>query len=135
MQQTRLDRWLKEKFVLETHVLTLSAPPHVPAGVKLREMESGIGNRFKYSMVIRDRRALEAALQALVDANQTFTTQVQSRKTVLRRVFDDPLGGSFTWRVIGFALGLSLAILGFLYLPWDQAYRILEAFEFLRQYT
>ena len=135
MQQTRLDRWLKEKFVLETHVLTLSEPPHVPAGVKLEPQELTMSNRFKFRMIVRDRRELERTLQALVDANQTFTTKVQPRKTVLRRVFDDPLGASFTWRVVGYAIGATLAILAYQHIPWHQAHRLLEAFEFLRQYT
>jgi hypothetical protein len=135
MQQTRLDRWLKEKFVLETHVLTLSEPPHVPAGVKLEPQELTMSNRFKFRMVVRDRRELERTLQALVDANQTFTTKVLQRKTVLRRVFDDPHGASFTWRMVGYAFGLGIGVLMFLYIPWGQAHRLLEAFEFLRQYT
>lgn len=135
MQQTRLDRWLKEKFVLETHVLTLSEPPHVPAGVKLEPQELTMNNRFQFRMVVRDRRELEATLQALNDANQTFTTKVQPRQTVLRRVLDDPLGSSFTWRVVGYAIGLGIAVLAFLHIPWDQAHRLLDAFEFLRQYT
>lgn len=134
MQQTRLDRWLKDKFVLETHVLMMSEPPHVPRGVKLEEQELTMNNRFKYRMVVRDRRDLEASLQALVDANQTFSTKVQARKTVWRRVFDDPLGGSFTWRIVGYVIGGFLAVLMFRHIPWDQAYRLNEAFQFLRQY-
>ena len=135
MQQTRLDRWLKEKFVLETHVLTLSKPPHVPGGVELEEQELSLSNRFKYRMVVRDRRELEATLQALADANQTFSTKVLARSTPLRRLFDDPRGSSFTWRVIGGAFTLLLAYIVIYYIPWDQAYRLRDAFEFLRQYT
>lgn len=135
MQQTRLDRWLKDTFVLETHVLTLSEPPYVPRGVKLEEQELNLKNRFKYRMVIRNRSQLEKTIQALVDSSQTFTTKVQARKTALRNLFDHPLGKSFTWRVIGWCTTLSLIYLAMRYIPWDQAYRLLEAFDFLRQYA
>lgn len=134
MQQTRLDRWLKDTFVLETHLLTLSEPPYVPRGVKLEEQELNLKNRFKFRMIIRSRKELELAIQALTDANQTFTTKVLSRQTPLRNLFDNPLGKSFTWRVIGWCTTLSLAYLAIRHIPWDQAYRLGEAFDFLRQY-
>lgn len=135
MQQTRLDRWLKEKFVHETHVLTLSEPPFVPRGVKLEEQQVTISNRFKYRMVIRDRRQLEATLQALADTNQTFSTKVEARRTVLRRFFDDSQGGSFTWRLVGYVFWIIVVFIAIYYIPWNQAYRLREAFDFLRQYT
>ncbi len=134
MQQTALDRWLKETFVYETHVFTLSAPPWVPKGVKLRPLETTIKNRYRYSMVIRGRRNLEKALQALTDASQTYSTKVEPRKSLARVWFDASDGGSFTWRVIGLALGLA-SFVGLVYImPWDKVHRIGEAFEFLGQY-
>lgn len=134
MQQTPLDRWLKETFIHETHVFTLSAPPWVPRGTKLRPLEVTIKNRYRYQMVIRNGRDLAKTLQALTDATQTFTTKVESRKTWLRPWFDDPEGGSFTWRVFGLAFGVA-SFAGIVYLiPWDKVHRLGEAFSFLEQY-
>ena len=134
MQQTRLDRWLKEKFVMETHVLSLSAPPWIPPGTKLESLEVGIKNRFRYKMVIRKRSDLEKALQSLSDANQTFVTRIESRKVWCRSLFDDPLGRSFTFRVLGLVFLAAIVATLVYYVPWDQAYRLREAFDFLRPY-
>ena len=119
---------------METHVLSLSAPPWIPPGIKLEPLEVGLKNRFRYKMVIRKRADLEKTLQSLSDANQTFVTRVEARKVWCRSLFDDPTGRSFTFRVIGLVfLAVIIAILVY-FVPWNQAYRLREAFDFLRPY-
>jgi len=38
MQLTRFDRWLREKYVYETHIHTLRPPESLPAGIQTREI-------------------------------------------------------------------------------------------------
>ena len=134
MQQTALDRWLKEHFVLETHVNCLSAPPYVPSGVKLQTLEINLKNRFRYKMIIRNRKELEKALQALTDANQTFTTQVLPRRSLARLIFDDPNGGSFTYKVLWLVLLAAGVVSLVIYFPWSVVDKLQQAYEFLIQY-
>ena len=40
MQLTKLDRWLKERFIYETHILTLRLPEReLPEGVEIEDIE------------------------------------------------------------------------------------------------
>ena len=120
---------------METHVLSLSAPPWIPPGIKLEPLEVGLKNRFRYKMVIRKRADLEKALQSLSDANQTFVTRVESRKVWYRNVFDDPTGSSFTFRVIGLVFLAAIVAVLVYFVPWNQAYRLREAFDYLKKFT
>lgn len=134
MQQTKFDRWLKERFVRETHVFCLSEPPWVPPRVVLEPMEVNLRNRFRYRMVIRSRRHLDQALAALKDQNQTFATRVESRAVWYRRFLDDPRGGSVTFRLLWIALvagGIACAILFF---PKGLLQQLGEIFGFFKKY-
>ncbi len=47
MQLTRLDRWLRNKFVHEIHVYSLRPPEVLPAGIRAEEMPDDIGARVE----------------------------------------------------------------------------------------
>ena len=51
MQLTRFDRWLREKFVYETHIQTLRPPETVPAGMRVVELPDVPGKRYKHLFV------------------------------------------------------------------------------------
>ena len=51
MQLTRFDRWLREKFVYETHIQTLRSPDSIPAGMRAEELPDAPGRRYKHLFV------------------------------------------------------------------------------------
>ena len=61
MQLTRFDRWLREKFVYETHIQTLRPPESVPAGIRIVELPDAPGKRFKHLFVARNSRGQDTS--------------------------------------------------------------------------
>ena len=51
MQLTRFDRWLREKYVYETHIHTLRPPESLPAGIQTRNIPDVPGKRYKHLFV------------------------------------------------------------------------------------
>jgi hypothetical protein len=134
MQQTRLDRWLKERFVHETHVFSLSEPPWVPPGVRLVPLEVTLRNRFRFKMVVRRRSDLDHALAALKAENQTFTTRVEARKVWCRKLLDDPRGGSFTFRIVWLVITVSAVVSAIVFFPRGLLVYVRDAWDFFKQY-
>ena len=133
MQQTKLDRWLKDRFVFETHVFCLSEPPWVPPEVKLEPMEVNLRNRFRFRMVIRNQKHLDQALQALKDQNQTFATRVEPRPVWYRKYLDDPHGGSLTFRLIWIVIIVVAVASAIVFFPKGLIDQLKAAFHFIRK--
>jgi hypothetical protein len=55
MQLTRLDRWLRERYVYETHVYTLRLPETVPAGVIAEELPESPGRNSSCAATVPSR--------------------------------------------------------------------------------
>ena len=57
MQLTKLDRWLKERFIYETHILTLRLPEvELPDGAEVQDVEQCRKEIVKEDMRLRKER-------------------------------------------------------------------------------
>ena len=98
MQLTRIDRWLKEKFVYEIQILTLREADKVPAGVRVIDLPEKPGRRFKHLYTTSRPQAAERLLASLKEQNQMFTTKVVDKDGWWIQ-FIAPEGKSPTWYV------------------------------------
>ncbi|KAB2639581.1 MAG: hypothetical protein DVB26_06695 [Verrucomicrobia bacterium] len=80
MQLTRFDRWLRERFVYETHIKTLRAPEAVPKGIRAQPLPDIPGVRFKHLFVARNTQLADSFIASLREANLMFFTSVVDRK-------------------------------------------------------
>lgn len=99
MQLTRIDRWLREKYVYETHIYTLRPPESVPAGVIAEELPETPGRRFRHRFIVRDSRQVDRLIQDLRAGNQMFTTRVVDREAWYVP-FIAPQGKSIVWMLV-----------------------------------
>lgn len=76
MQLTRFDRWLREKYVYETHIHTLRPPESLPDGVRAVELPEVPGKRYKHLFVTKQSTAADALIQQLKENGQMYTTQI-----------------------------------------------------------
>lgn len=98
MQLTRFDRWLREKFTQETHILTMRPAAVLPASVRAYQMPQGSGQVYQHRYVTRSERSARDLIRILQEHNQMYATQVVSRKVWYAR-FIAPEGRSFTWQL------------------------------------
>jgi hypothetical protein len=80
MQLTRFDRWLRERFVYETHIKTLRAPESIPKGIHAQQLPDIPGVRFKHLFIARNTKLADSFIASLRDANLMFFTSVVDRK-------------------------------------------------------
>lgn len=99
MQLTRLDRWLKDKFVYQIQILTLSPCGEVPRGVKEIELPEKPGRRFRYLYTTGNSSAADKLLRDLKEGNQMFSTKVVDKEAWWVQ-FIAPEGKSATWYVV-----------------------------------
>ncbi len=99
MQLTRLDRWLLEEFVQETHVYTLSPPSAVPRGVREIPLPDTPGRRFQHHFVASNVRTADLLIATLRQGGQMFSTNVVERRAWYVPLIA-PKGSSVTWRVV-----------------------------------
>ncbi|MGJ8645171.1 MAG: hypothetical protein ACSHX9_17345 [Luteolibacter sp.] len=98
MQLTRIDRWMKEKFVYEIQILTLRNSENVPRKVLEVELPEKPGRRFKFLYKTSDADAAERLLADLKENNQMFSTKVVDKDAWWVQ-FIAPEGKSPTWYV------------------------------------
>lgn len=79
MQLTRFDRWLREKFVYETHIHTLRPPESIPAGVRVVEIPDVPGKRYKHLFVASSSLLADELIAQLKENSQMYTTQIVDR--------------------------------------------------------
>ena len=99
MQLTRLDRYLRERFVYETHVYTLRLPDSIPAGAIAEELPESPGRKFRHRFILRNDKAVGALIESLRNGNQMFTTRVVDREAWYVPLLA-PKGKSVTWWLI-----------------------------------
>jgi hypothetical protein len=99
MQLTRLDRYLRERFVYETHVYTLRLPESIPAGAIAEELPESPGRKFRHRFILRNDKAVGALIESLRNGNQMFTTRVVDREAWYVPLLA-PKGKSVTWWLI-----------------------------------
>ncbi len=99
MQLTRIDRWLKEKFVYQIQILTLRPCEVLPRGVRLENLPEKAGRRYKHRYTTGSNKKAEAILSSLKEHNQMFTTRVVDKDKWWVQ-FIAPEGKSPTWYVV-----------------------------------
>lgn len=97
MQLTRLDRWLKERFIYETHIFTLRIPEEgVPNGVEVTEVEQKKSGDYKFRLRIKDNKLAEQMVLTLKEQHIMHATHVVEGKHWYNRRIS-PKGKSFTY--------------------------------------
>ena len=99
MQLTRFDRWLREKFVYETHIQTLRPPESIPAGIQPVELPDAPGKRYKHLFVAKSSAAADELIRQLKENSQMYTTQIVDRDAWFVP-FIAPKEKSVTWWLI-----------------------------------
>lgn len=96
MQLTRFDRWLREKYVYETHIHTLRPPESVPRGIRTVDLPDVPGKRYKHLFVAGSSQLADELIGELKANGQMYTTQVVDRKRWYVP-FIAPKDKSITW--------------------------------------
>jgi len=112
MQLTRFDRWLREKFVYETHVLTLRPPASLPGGIRAVNLPDAAGKRYKYLFIARSSKAADKLIRQLKDDGQMYTTRIVDRDAWFVP-FIAPRNKSPTWWLISLVI-ISTGVVYFL---------------------
>jgi hypothetical protein len=79
MQLTRFDRWLREKFVYETHIQTLRPPEFIPNGIRAVELPDAPGKRYKHLFIARSAATADEFIRQLKENSQMYNTQIVDR--------------------------------------------------------
>ncbi len=98
MQQTTLDRWLREKYVYFSQVYCNTLPREIPPKITVEETTKDTGGRYLYRLTTNDNEALVEVSKRLESENITYTSRVGEKTGMAARLFNDPLN-SFTYRV------------------------------------
>lgn len=96
MQLTRFDRWLREKFVYETHIHTLRSPESLPVGIRTVEIPDIPGKRYKHLFVASSSKHADELIAQLKENSQMYTTQIVDREAWYVQ-FIAPKDKSVTW--------------------------------------
>ena len=115
MQLTRFDRWLREKWVYETHIHTLRPPESLPRGIREVPIPDLPGKRYKHLFVAKSSKLADQLILQLRENSQMYTTQVVDR-TGWYVPFIAPKDKSVTWWVISTVLILVGLFFTLLYL-------------------
>ena len=136
MQLTRFDRWLREKYVYETHIHTLRPPESIPAGIQAVELPEVPGKRYKHLFVARSTEAADELIRHLKENSQMYTTQIVDRDAWFVP-FIAPKEKSVSWWLASVALISIASLFVLLYLKGlvqDPEFRknFMEALELLK---
>lgn len=96
MQLTRFDRWLREKYVYQTHIQTLRPPETIPAGIHAEELPDSPGKRYKHLFIANSSKAADELIRQLKENSQMYTTQIVDRDAWYVP-FIAPKDKSLTW--------------------------------------
>lgn len=112
MQLTKLDRWLKERFIYETHIFTLRLPEGgLPRGVVIEDVECKKAGDYRHKLVIKDNDLADEVLTILKTNKLMYATHiVEGKHWYNQRIAPD--GKSFTYRWVFRFVALVLACIG-----------------------
>lgn len=97
MQLTRLDRWLKERFIYETQIFTLRLPEGgLPPGVKVSEVEQKKSGDYRHRLTIKDNGLAAQVIDSLKEDHIMHATHVVEGKNWYNKHIS-PKGKSFTF--------------------------------------
>ena len=136
MQLTRFDRWLREKYVYETHIHTLRLPESLPAGIQTRNIPDVPGKRYKHLFVASRSRDADQLISQLRQDSQMYTTQIVDRSDWYVP-FIAPKDKSVTWWLFSMAVIVISVFFALIYLKTlaeDPAFRanFMEALKLFR---
>ena len=103
MQLTQFDRWLREKFVYETHIQTLRPPESIPRGIRAVELPDAPGKRYKHLFIAGNSKAADELIRQLKENSQMYTTQIVDREAWFVP-FIAPKDKSVTWWLVSVLL-------------------------------
>lgn len=110
MQQTKLDQWLKARFIYETHILTLRLPEEpLPRGVEVMPTDHTSKGSYQHKLIVKSNKKAEAVI-VLLKENQLMHSVFVVEGRHWFNGFIAPQGVSFTYRWILRALGLVFLI-------------------------
>lgn len=115
MQLTPFDRWLREKFVYQTHIHTLRPVERTPRGVRKVPIPDEPGKRYKHLYVTTSSKAADVLISRLKADSQMYTTQIIDKKAWYVS-FLAPKDKSVSWSLFSFVLIGTLVFFGLLYL-------------------
>jgi len=100
MQQTKLDQWLKARFIHETHILTLRLPDEpLPRGVIVQPTDQTSKGSYQHKLIIKSNKKVEPVLVLLKDNHLMHSVLVVEGKHWYNNRIA-PEGVSFTYRWI-----------------------------------
>jgi len=115
MQLTRFDRWLREKYVYETHIQTLRPAEQIPRGIKVVDLPEAPGRRYKHLYIANRNKPADELISLLKENGQMYTTKVLDRdKWYVPYIA--PKNKSVTWWVFSTAVITFSVISTLLYL-------------------
>ena len=113
MQLTRFDRWLRERFVYETHIYTMRPAEELPQGVMGEDLPEAPGRRFRHRYVARKPEMVTSLIDSLKTNNMMFATRVIDRTAWFVPIIA-PKNKSITywllWTIITVIVSFSVAI-------------------------
>lgn len=138
MQLTRFDRWLREKYVYQTHIQTLRPPETIPAGIHAEELPDIPGKRYKHLFIAKDSRAADELIHTLKENGQMYSTQVVDRDAWYVPFVAPKDNKSITWWLFSVVFFTVLSFIVLLYLKTliqDPEFRknFMEALELLKR--
>lgn len=95
---TAFDHWLRERFLLRTHIYTMRLPEKLPRGIKINHLPENASAQYRYRLVARTSKVTDRMVERLNESGLLFKTQVVERKTLLRKIIA-PKGQSFLLNV------------------------------------
>ena len=111
MQLTRVDRWLRERYIYRTHIYTMRLPEAgVPAGVFVEELEDSPTRRYRFRIIANADHDVEQVLDSLREGNQMFATRIVETNPWYKKIIA-PEGKSFCFRVFWWGM-TALAVVG-----------------------
>lgn len=106
MQLTKFDRWLKERFIYETHIYTLRLPENrLPRRVKVVPLERGTAGEHNFQLIIPSKKVSDRVIKQLKAEHLMYTTRVVEGSHWYNSTLS-PKGKSFTYRWIFRVLSL-----------------------------
>lgn len=113
MQLTKLDHWLREKYIYRTHIYAMRVPEvGLPGGVLVEELEDTPSRKYRYRFIADAKADVEAVLLALREGNQMFATRIVEENPWFKSIIA-PTGKSFFFRVMWIGV-LAVSVFGVL---------------------
>lgn len=106
MYQTKFDRWLKETFIYEHRIKTISLPENLPKNIKVIETTTG---QYHYQLSITSSRKADKIIHQLKESGSTFTTEIHERKCLLGPLINNKKH-SFSYRIFWWLIYIIIAI-------------------------